>query len=445
LVFSANDLHRALRALQPANASGYVVGLSGGADSAALLVAMAALRQHLGSQGLRAIHVHHGLQPASPQFAAHCELLCRRFDVPLTQLEVSIDTHGGRSVEELAREARYSALEANLRDGESLLTAHHVTDQAETFLLQALRGAGPAGLAAMPTVRAFGRGWHLRPLLQSEAADLRAYLIAHGVEHIEDAMNADARFDRSYLRHVLWPMLVQRWPAAASVLSRSAAHVAQTQTWCDAITQADLDACRDGAALSTTRLRHFSHSRQLAVLRAFVDAAQCRAPSQRRLEEALRQMLDARGDRMPAVHWAEHALRRFQNRIYLTPDTIEVPAPREWNWRTEATLAWGAGLGTLSVRPRAGGLDPIKLSGRLLVRARAGGETIKPEPRGATREVRHLFQQRGIVPWMRIAIPYLYAGGTLLTVADLWTDARHRVAPGAPGLALVWNDAPPLD
>lgn len=444
-MFSANDLQRSLRALQPAIASGYVVSLSGGADSAALLAAMAELRLRLGSQTLRAIHIDHGLQPDSPSFADHCEQLCRRFEVPLTVRKLSIDPHAGRSLEELAREARYAALEAELREGESLLTAHHVADQAETFLLQALRGAGPAGLAGMPTSRAFGRGWHLRPLLEVEGADLRAYLAAQGVEHVEDAMNADARFDRSYLRHALWPVLTQRWPAAAAVLSRSAAHVAQAQRWCDAITQADLDACRDGAALSATRLRHLSHARQLAVLRAFVDAANCRAPSQRRLEEGLRQMLDARNDRMPAVHWAHHALRRYQTRIYLTLGSIAEPIPRQWQWRAEPVFQWGAGLGTLRLRPHAGGLDAAQLPAVLRVRARLGGEALKPAPGSATREVRHLFQQRGIVPWMRRAIPYLYAGKSLLAVADLWSDARYRVAPGAPGLALVWDDAPPLD
>lgn len=444
-MFSANDLLGTLRALQPAIAGGYVVGLSGGADSAALLAAMVELRPRLGSQTLRAVHVDHGLQPDSAKFAHLCEQMCRRFDVPLAVRKLCIDPHAGRSLEELAREARYAALEAELREGEALLTAHHVADQAETFLLQALRGAGPAGLAGMPTSRAFGRGWHLRPLLAVEVADLRAYLALQGIEHVEDAMNADARFDRSYLRHALWPVLAQRWPAAAAVLSRSAAHVAQAQRWCDAITQADLDACRDGAALSATRLRHLSHSRQLAVLRALVDAANCRAPSQRRLEEALRQMLDARNDRTPAVHWAQHALRRYQTRIYLTPDTIAEPIPREWHWRTEPALRWGAGLGTLHLRPRAGGLDAAQLPAVLRVRARLGGEVLKPALGSATREVRHLFQQRGIVPWMRPAIPYLYADKSLLAVADLWTDSRYRVPPGAPGLALVWEDAPPLD
>ena len=292
--------------------------------------------------------------------------------------------------------------------------------------------------------RAFGRGWHLRPLLDVEVVDLRAWLATQGIEHVEDAMNADARFDRAFLRHALWPVLAQRWPAAAAVLSRSAAHVAQAQRWCDAITQADLDACRDGAALSAARLRHLSHSRQLAVLRAFVDAANCRAPSQRRLQEGLRQMLDARGDRMPAVHWAQHALRRYQTRIYLTPDTITEPIPRDWNWRTELVLGWGAGLGTLRLRPRAGGLDAAQLPAVLQVRPRVGGEALKPALGSATREVRHLFQQHGIVPWMRATIPYLYTGKSLLAVADLWTDARYRVAAGAPGLALVWDEAPPL-
>ena len=440
-MFSADDLHQALRALQPERASGYLVGLSGGADSAALLVAMAALRPKLGSHSLRAVHIHHGLQSAARGFAVLCETMCRRFDVPLSVIDVRIDAHSGRSIEELAREARYAALEHDLHPGEVLLTAHHSADQAETFLLQALRGAGTAGLAAMPAARRFGNGWHLRPLLGIEVAELRGFLGEHDVEYVVDAMNEDRRFDRAYLRQVLWPTLLQRWPAAAAVLSRSAAHAAQSQHWCDVLTQSDLDACRDGATLSTLRLRHLSHSRQLAVLRAFVDAAGCRAPSQRRLEEGLRQMLDARADRMPALLWADHALRRFQNRIFLTPSVIDEPAPRDWNWRAEPALVWGAGMGVLRWVPRVGGLDPIKLSAPIHVRVRAGGESIKPMRDGPTREVRLLFQQRGIVPWMRAAFPYVYAGESLLAVADLWTESRHRVAHREPGLA--WSGTGP--
>lgn len=443
-MFSANDLQRTLLTLRPTGASGYVVGLSGGADSTALLAAMAALRPERLAQTVRAVHIDHGLQCDSRRFVALCERTCQRLGIALNVRELSVDVNAARSLEELAREARYAALEAELQDGETLLTAHHSQDQAETFLLQALRGAGPAGLAGMPAVRAFGRGWHVRPLLEVAVDELRAFLATQGLEHAEDAMNADIRFDRAYLRQTLWPRLVGRWPAAATVLSRSAAHVAQSQRWCEAMTEEDLAACRDGVALSAMRLRHLSHPRQLAVLRAFIDSARCRAPSRRRLEEGLRQMLDARGDRMPAVRWAEHALRRYQDRIHLTAHTIGAPAPREWRWRDEPTLAWG-GMGTLRLTARAGGLDAARLPPILTVRTRVGGELLKPEAGAATREVRHLFQQRGILPWMRAAIPYLHGGANLLAVADLWTDSRHRVAPGKPGLALVWENAPPVD
>ncbi len=434
-MFSANDLHRALLALRPANALGYVVGLSGGADSSALLVALAELRPRLGAQGVRAVHVDHGLQDAAGDFTACCERLCRRFQVPLTVLRLHIPAAPGRSVEELAREARYAALARELRGGESLLTAHHAQDQAETFLLQALRGAGPAGLSAMPAVRTLGCGWHVRPLLEVGRADIRSYLASQGVEAAADAMNEDARFDRSYLRHAVWPALEHRWPAAAIVLSRSAAHVAQSQRSCDAGARADLDAIRDGDAICASGLRHLSHARQIAVLRAFIESARLRAPSQVRLEEALRQMLDARGDRMPAVRWAAHAVRRYRDRIYLTPGSIPTLARGEWQWRATPVCELGAGLGRLRVRARNGGLDAAVLPGVLQVRARAGA---------AIHGVRHLFQERGIVPWMRAAIPCVFAADSLLAIADLWTGARHRAAAGAPGIGFVWEDAPPI-
>ena len=444
-MFSANDLHRTLLRLTPAHSRDYVVALSGGADSSALLVAMASLRSRLGAAGVRAVHVNHGLQSAAAEFMARCEQLCSRYEVPLQALPVQLTLESGRSLEEIAREARYAALERNLGEGELLLTAHHRQDQAETFLLQALRGAGPAGLSAMPAVRALDRGWHLRPLLQVSRADIRDFLQAQGVAAIEDVMNADLRFDRAYLRQVIWPPLQQRWPAAAAVVSRAAAHVAQSQSWCEAMARQDLDAIRDGAAISISRLRHLNGTRQIAVLRAFIAASQARAPSQARLEEALRQMLDARGDRMPAIRWAQHALRRYRDRLCLTPASIGKIAACEWDWRAHPVCELSAGLGRLRVRAHRGGLNAAHMPARLRVQARAGGEWIKPESAAATHAVRQLFQQRGIVPWMRDAIPFVFAADSLLAVADLWTDARYCASPGNAGVGFVWEDAPLID
>src|SRR5271154_4472708 len=163
MVFSAASLRAVLDAHVPAEAGGLVLALSGGADSAALLAA--AVAADFRGLPLRALHIDHGLQAAAAEFRATCARLCERLGVALTIISVAVEAQPGASLEAAARDARYTALATALDAGEGLLTADHREDQAETVLLQALRGAGVKGLSAMPICRVFGAGWHVRPLL----------------------------------------------------------------------------------------------------------------------------------------------------------------------------------------------------------------------------------------------------------------------------------------
>jgi tRNA(Ile)-lysidine synthase len=193
--FSAASLHAVLEHWVPAEATGLVVALSGGKDSSALLSAAAELQRNFRGLGVRAIHINHGLQPAAAKFSTTCRTLCERLNVPLCIFEVEVDG-SARSIEAAARSARYAALAAHLRPGECLLTAHHREDQAETLLLQALRGAGVKGMAAMPACRVLGAGWHVRPMLEIAQHELLQFSGLPQQSHSHDPMNEDLRFDR---------------------------------------------------------------------------------------------------------------------------------------------------------------------------------------------------------------------------------------------------------
>ncbi len=231
--FSAAALHTALEASVPVEASGLVVALSGGPDSAALLGAAAALGKNFRALPLRAVHIDHGLQAAAVEFREGCKRLCDHLGIPLRIIAVEVQREFAASIEAAARDARYAAIEAEMRPRECLLTAHHREDQAETLLLQALRGAGVKGMSAMPMCRPFGRGWHVRPLLDVAHSELQQFgalkpFGAHLAGSI-DPMNEDLRFDRVYLRTVVWPPIEKRWPGAAIALSRAARHMAEAQ------------------------------------------------------------------------------------------------------------------------------------------------------------------------------------------------------------------------
>ncbi len=483
--FSAASLGAILEAHLPSATTGLAIALSGGMDSAVLLAALCQWRaaSEAGAPRLpvRAVHVNHGLQPAAADFARACAELCRRLDVPVKILDVNVDASRGVSVEAAARDARYAALALDLADNECLLTAHHALDQAETVLLQLLRGAGLKGMSAMPYCRPLGLGWHVRPLLEVAKRDLAAFGEAARISAIDDPMNLDARFDRAYLRAQVWPVLERRWPGAALALSRAARHAADAQELLDEAAALAAQALRDGDALSVVGLRALRATQQHNVVRHWIAARAVTPPSTARLAEALRQIMEANEDHLPTVAWGEHALRRYRDRLFLTaasvprmaeclawpiganrvlgpskalarggaPDRAVAPdcgAPRAPAACLDAApcLDLGDGLGMLRLMPRPGGLDAARLPQTLTVRRRQGGETLRPHPRAKTQSVQHLCQSLGLLPWMRDALPLVFAGDALVAVGDLWQDARWCVAPKAPGFGCKWLDAPVL-
>ncbi len=436
--FGAAELDAVLRDHLPQDATGLVVGVSGGADSACLLSALAELPR----RPVRAVHVDHRLQDASVALRATCVALCERLRIPLTVLEVTVEAEG-ESIEAAARDARYRAFALNLARGECLLTAHHAEDQAETVLLQLLRGAGIKGLSAMPMLRPLAGGWHLRPLLRIARRDLEAYAETHGIEANEDPMNRDLRFDRAFLRSEIWPTIIERWPGAAAALGRAARHAADAQCLLERAADAALFRLRDGPALSVTGLRALDERERVNVVRRWLAQSGSGSPSSARLSEGLRQVLEADAAQVPAIVWGAQALRRYRDRLYLTAATVpSLAASREWPKSADSRLELCAGLGALGWLPRLGGLDFRRLPPTLTVRRRGGGETLKQGARGRTQTVQHLCQAMGVLPWMRDALPMIYAGDTLIAIGDIWRDARWLAQPDEMGFDVVWEGAP---
>jgi tRNA(Ile)-lysidine synthase len=441
---------RGLEAGLPAGSATLVVALSGGGDSSVLLAALTELAGQRRARGpaaprwsLRAVHVDHGLQPAAAAFRGSCERMCMRLGIPLSIRSAAVAVPAGVSLEAAARDVRYLALADELGADECLLTAHHADDQAETLLLQALRGAGLRGLSSMPERRRLGAGWHLRPLLGVPRSELENYARERGIVGVIDPMNGDPRYDRAYLRRSLWPALSARWPAAAITLSRTARHLAEAQNLLDALALEDLSALRDGEALSVPKLRMLSPARQVNALRRWLASAAVLPPSTVHLTEALRQILDADSDHQPCVVWGLHALRRYRDRVFLTAaEPPRLAAEQLWSIGACAPLDLGAGLGRLECTPRRGGLT--RLPPVLRVRARSGGERLRPARQAATQSVQHLCQSLGIAPWLREALPFIYAGEHLIAVGDLWLDARWCAPADDMGVGFEWHGAPLL-
>jgi tRNA(Ile)-lysidine synthase len=441
--FSAASLRAVLDAHTPAGATGLVIALSGGADSASLLAAASALGAGFRGLPVRAVHIDHGLQTAAASFRESCAALCAALDIPLAVIPVAVRTPPGASLEAAARNARYVALAEELRAGECLLTAHHREDQAETLLLQALRGAGLKGMSAMPVCRPFGSGWHLRPLLDVPQSELLAFGASTSCVSVIDPMNANLRFDRGYLRRRVWPLIESRWPGAAATLARTAQHAAEAQELLDRAAAAAVGRLRDGDALSVPGLRALSSPERINALRFWLRDAEVEPPSTARLNEALRQIFEADTDHLPAIVWDGRALRRYRQRLFLTdahPPRLE--GTRHWRVAPGSRVDLGPGSGTLRWTAQIGGLDAQRLPETLTVRRRDGGETLKPGAKARTQSVQHLCQSQGVLPWLRGALPLMFADDALIAVADLWLDARWCVAPLEAGLGVVWEGGP---
>ena len=266
------------------------VALSGGADSCALLLACA--RRWPGQ--VYAIHVHHGLQSAADDFEAHCAALCARLQIPLAVRRVDARHAAGQSPEDAARQSRYAALaDAALqawpdRPMASIALAQHADDQVETLLLALSRGAGVAGLAAMPAQwLRLGLTW-LRPLLQVEGVALRSWLVAQQQDWIEDPSNTDQRYTRNRIRAQLLPQLQAVFPQFRETFARSSRHCAQAAELLQEVAEADL--LTIGQPPRIAAVQALSPARQANALRHWLRSSHGTTPATAQLEELLRQV-----------------------------------------------------------------------------------------------------------------------------------------------------------
>lgn len=411
----------------PPVAAPLVVGFSGGLDSTVLLHWLAA-DPTIGRRGLRAIHIHHGLQAQADDWADHCQQLAAQWQLELQVIRVQVDNHG-QGMEAAARDARRQAFIHALRAGEQLVLAHHREDQAETFLLRALRGSGCDGLAAMQPWSRIGPHPLWRPLLDYSRQQLHRYAQAHALRWIDDPSNADTDFDRNFLRQQVLPLLARRWPHASQALAGSAARCAQ---------DAQLLALHDQQLLAQLAGRHdylpinaltaLASNQRARLIRAWLrqrGAPPLPGQQHQRLDQ---QVLASAHDRQARVSWAGGwQLRRWRDQLHLL-----APAPAldpgwqaSWDGRQPLPLPDGS-VWQLHGAP---GFSRV-----LQVRLRQGGERLRLPGRTHATALKDCLQQAHLPPWQRLSLPLLWDGDELLAAGDALLAqgfSPPRVAAGA--------------
>jgi len=420
----------------------YVIALSGGLDSTVLAHALATTRERHG-KSLLAVHVDHQLQAESGRWTDYCRELAGRLGIEFVAERVSVDRTGSGGLEAAAREARYTVLARHTHGGAWLLSAHHRNDEAETLLLNLMRGSGPAGLAGIGLLTPFAGGWLARPLIDVSRAALESYAAAQDLRWLDDPSNDDLRFDRNFLRHDVLPALEQRWPGVVERLARSAGLAGDAASMLDELAAIDLQRVGGQASrIEIEGLLQLSEPRQRNLLRYAIRRAGLPVPGAARLATVIDTVLHAREDAQPLVAWQGAELRRYRGTLYLLPPLGETAWPPAGRALGAGPLALGAGMGTLRLAPGASrGLSDSILERGLSVRGRRGGEEIKPAAQAPTKKLRKLLQVEGVVPWMRDRLPLVYAGDELVAVADLWLAAD---AVSEPGTAVYWDDRPEL-
>lgn len=418
---------------QPGEPRPVLLGFSGGLDSSVLLQWLAADPSLHG--GLRALHVHHGLHPRADAWQAHCEAACAALGVPFEAVRVQVPRDAGSGPEAAARTARHAAFHAALRAGEVLALAHHADDQAETFLLRALRASGPDGLAAMLPWRAHGHGWLWRPLLDTPRDALLEWAQAHGIAWIEDPSNADTAFDRNYLRQEILPRLRARWPRAGEALARSAALSAQAAGLLDdedARALASVAGASPGV-LDANALKVLPAARRARVLRRWVDALGLPPLPASGIARVEADLLQAAPDADATFAWSGACLRRWRHLLHGGRQRAVLAPDWRASWDGSAPLELPDG-GTLRLQ------GATRFDMPVVAHARRGGERIALPGRAHTHALKHVLQDAGIPPWEREHLPLLSAAdGTLLAAGDRIVSATLDRWLQANGARLAWQ------
>jgi len=423
------------------------IALSGGLDSVVLLDSICRLHQTQAKKSTKpeskevatprifAFHIHHGLQKAADEWLLFCEALAKKYKIGFDFRLLHIDTQSNSgNIEARARAARYEALtELCVFHGiEDLLLAHHQNDQAETILLQLLRGAGVAGLSSMPESRVLATSaeqansitlW--RPLLRLSRDELEAYAREHKLKWIEDPSNRNSKYRRNAIRKSVLPKLENIQPGATANLARSADVLAQAQQLLDRLAQ------QDGKKIHNTKTNTLSAQPLLAlnasdpaaannVLRYWLKVAGLAMPSHERLQAWWLDLQRARSD--AKLEWLhdECSIRLWRGQLQIS--AAVKPEKGEWTFVPVAAKSKQGGL-------PAAWIAQSKKAGTVELRERGGAERLQVTANGPRKTLKNLYQENAVPPWQRQA-PLLYVDGELIAVAGAGVSYPHLVFTG---------------
>lgn len=414
------------------------VAFSGGVDSVVLLHLLHQLQKRQ-TFTLKASHVHHGLSKNADKWVKFCEKLCTKLSVPLDVHYIKLPQKKSLGIEGEARQLRYKKLLQTETD--LVVLAHHEDDQAETFLLQLIRGAGVKGLSSMAHFDATRRLW--RPLLNTSRMDIERYAKKYKLKWIEDESNQNINFDRNFIRLKILPILKNRFSHIIKVISRSSSHLSEAQYLLDDLAKNDLRKCLKSYnykhKLKVKALEKLSNARAKNVLRYWLENNDQMMPSKDLLDELLKQVLTAKKDATIKIHLSNNdEIRRYQDEIYIVQKSLKEQKNYEMMWagESEIILPNGQKLTFKKVKGRGINLKFLR-DQKLKIRNRQGGEFFKPDLKRPTKKIKQLLQESDLPPWEREKLPLIFVGDDLAFVPNFGVDVKFQTKAKELGLEVI--------
>ncbi|MDO6505657.1 tRNA lysidine(34) synthetase TilS [Colwellia sp. 4_MG-2023] len=431
-----------------------VVAYSGGVDSQVLLHAIASLKKASPltqpiTNLVTVCHVNHGLSDNAISWQVFAEQACLALNLPLKICRVNVQAQAQKSLESLARDARYQALHSIYQTPSLIITGHHSDDQAETFLLALKRGSGLKGLSAMGNETRQEKDLLLRPLLSVSRADIIDYAKINALTWVEDESNTDTRFDRNFIRNNIMPLLMKRWPSITSTINRSSEHCREGQLLLDELAEEDLNLCISGVNSLTVRsLTQLSQQRFNNVIRYFLTKNNCLMPSTEQLAQLYLQ-LNADSDKNPVVKVGDNVIRRHKGTLYLTADFIDIS-----NWHTDIVfnepkteIELPDNLGKLYFLKKTS--QDITVASQRIIMPNAGQKvTIRfnhsnpiclPDYRNHSRSLKKILQELNIPVWQRKRIPFLYYDDVLVAAIGHFVCQSYIPKNNDDSILLNWS------
>jgi tRNA(Ile)-lysidine synthase len=450
---TAFQLRNTLTLKIPPAVSTIAIAYSGGLDSSVLLH-LARKYADIHHVKLFAFHVHHGINADADTWLKHCQDECERLNISFDARYVDVAKHGKNGVEAAARICRYAALGELCRHHQIpvLLTAHHQDDQAETLLLQLLRGCGIAGLSGMdsanvaPALLGSDNIIMARPLLAVSRQELANFAADKEIAFVEDNSNIDSRYARNALRHNIMSLLAEHFPGFQERFTRTAQHAQSAQRILVELASQDLAICQEGDSdsVKVERLRQLSIDRIDNLLRFWFGTRGLSMPSTAWLAELRTQLLEAKDDAQLCVTHQRCHIRRHKGRVFITPKFAVDPSsilPMKFRWNGEGQLHFPAYGGILHFDEvdNGTGIDVEWLRQQsLCIRYREGGERLKPAWNRPTKSLKYHYQSLDIPAWERARLPLVIANNQLLFAAGIGMDCHHLSKETKKSLHFRW-------